>query len=69
MISNGKGFHYLAVSKLSPLLRGISSKTIEHYYCFDCIYSFKIKSKLESDKTICENTKYTSLINTKIHKM
>ena len=29
MISNGKGWHYLAVTKLSALLKGISSKIIK----------------------------------------
>ena len=33
MISNGEGLHYLTVKKLSALLRKISSKHVEDFYC------------------------------------
>ena len=36
MISNGKGWHYLAVTKLSPLLKGITLKRHDDSYSLNC---------------------------------
>ena len=33
MISNGEGLYYLAVKKLSALLRKITSKHVDDFYC------------------------------------
>ena len=50
MISNGEGlkaksegrrWDYLAVKKLSALLRGIVSKSNGYFYCLNCLYSFR----------------------------
>ena len=47
MISNGeKPWHYLAVKKLSPLLRGMTSKYYGHFYCLNYLL-------LESHKKVC----------------
>ena len=48
MIPNGEGWHYLAVKKLSALLRGITSKHISDFYCLHCLHSFRTKNRLES---------------------
>ena len=41
MISNAEiQWHYLAVKKLSPLLRGITSKHHGNFYCLNCFLSF-----------------------------
>ena len=49
MISNGeKQWHYLAVKKLSTLLRGIRSKNNGYSYCLNCLHSFRTKNKVES---------------------
>ena len=56
MIPNGKGrdaesegrWHYLAVTKLSALLREITSKNNGKFYGLNCLHSFRTKSKLES---------------------
>ena len=48
MVRNGVGcevksegqWHYLAVKKLSALLRGIISKHHGDFYCLNCLYSF-----------------------------
>ena len=37
-----KGWNYLAVKKLSTLLRGITSKHLGDFYCLNCRYSFRI---------------------------
>ena len=57
MISNREKLHYLAVKKISTLLRGIieSSKNNGGFYCLNCLdlnclNSFRTKSKLESHK-------------------
>ena len=48
MIQNEEkdGWHYLAVKKLSTLLRGI---TLKHgdFYCLNCLHSFRTESKLK----------------------
>ena len=50
MTPNGEGWHYLAIKKLSALLRGITSKNHGDFYCLNCVHSFGTKSKLESHK-------------------
>ena len=40
IISNGEKRHYLAVNKLSGLLRGITSKHHGDFYCLNCCHSF-----------------------------
>ena len=48
MIPNVEGWHYLAVKKLSALLRGITLKHQGDFFCLNCFHSFTIKNKLES---------------------
>ena len=43
MIPNGEGRHYLAVKKLSALLKGIRTKRKGDFYCLNCLYSNKRK--------------------------
>ena len=50
MIPKREHCHYLATKKLSALLRGIPSKHCGDFYCPNCLHSFRIKNKLESDK-------------------
>ena len=45
MIPNGQGWHYLAVKKLSTLLRGIATKNNSNFYCMNCHHSFRTKNK------------------------
>ena len=40
--------HYLAVKKLSELLRGITSKHNGDCYCLNCLYFLKTENKLKS---------------------
>ena len=53
--SNGEKWHYLAVKKLSALLRGITSKHHGDFYCLNYFHSFATGNKLQSDKRACEN--------------
>ena len=52
-------WHYLAVKKLSALLRGIKSKS---YNCLNCLRSFRTKNKIESHKRVCKNKDFCKVI-------
>ena len=71
MILNGEGWHYLAVKKLSGLLRRITSKNYCDFYFLDCLHSFAIKNKRESQKNVYENKDFCNIVmpseNTKIY--
>ena len=55
MISNGEKWHYLAVKKLSALLRGIISKHHGDFYRLNnCFHYFAKENKLQSHKRVCE---------------
>ena len=45
MISNGERWHDIAVTRLSALLRGISSNNEDGFYCLNCLHSFRTKKK------------------------
>ena len=62
MIPNGEGWPYLAVKKISALLRGITSKRVGDLYCFNCLHSFRIKSKHKSHKKVCENKDFCGVL-------
>ena len=55
MITNGKKFHYLAVSNLSALLQGNSSNHHEDFYCLYRFNSYTSKNKLKEHEEICNN--------------
>ena len=50
MIPNEEGCHYLAVKKLSALLREVTSKHPDDFYCLNCLHSFGTEKKRESHK-------------------
>ena len=62
MIPNGEKWYYLAVKKLSVLLRGITSKHYGDFYCLNCLHSFRTENKLESHKRVCENKGFCNII-------
>ena len=53
MITDGKKWHYLAVRKLSALLRGIASKHEEDFYCLNCFHSYRAKSRRVKNIKMC----------------
>ena len=55
MISDGKKYHYLAVTNLSGLLQGNSSNHEEDFYCLNCFNSYASKNKLKEHEEICNN--------------
>ena len=54
MIPNREGWHYLAVKKLSALLRGITSRHHGGFSCLNCLHSFTTKNKCKTHKKVCE---------------
>ena len=56
MIPNREG-HYLAVKRLSALLRGITTKTNGDFYCLNCLHSFLTKTKIEPRKKVSKKKK------------
>ena len=58
MIIDGKKWHYLAVRKLSAVLRGITSKHEGDIYCLNCFRSYSTKNKLKKHKDVYENHDY-----------
>ena len=47
MIPNEVGWQYLAVKKLSVLLRGVTSKLHTNFYSLNCLHSFVTANKRE----------------------
>ena len=60
MISNGEGWHYLAVKKLLALLGGSTCKYLQvprRIYSLNRLYSF-----FKSDKKLCENKYFCNVV-------
>ena len=55
LITDGTKWHYLAVKKLSALLRGITSKHDVNLYCLNCFHSFNRQEKLKKHKKVCKD--------------
>ena len=62
MIPTGEGWHYIAVKKLSALLRGITYNHHGDFYCFNCLHSFATENKLGFHKELCENKDFCHLV-------
>ena len=58
MITDGKKWHYLAVKRLSALLKGITSKHVRDFYCLNCFRAYTTENRLERHKNVCENHDY-----------
>ena len=52
MITDGKKWHYLAITNLSALLQGKSSNHHEDFYCLNCFNSYTTKNKLREHEEI-----------------
>ena len=55
MILNEEGWLYLAVKKVSALLRGIKSKNCGDFYCLNCLHPSSTENKRESHQKVCKN--------------
>ena len=58
MISDCEKWCYLAVTSLSALFRGITSKHDGDFYCLNCFQSYTTENKLKKHKKVCENNDY-----------
>ena len=50
-----EGWHYLAVKKLSALLRGITSKHDGDFHCLNCLHFFRVENKLKHHEKVSTN--------------
>ena len=57
-ITDSEKWHYLAVKRLSGLLRGVASNNNGDFYCLNCFCSYRTKNKLDLHKKVCENRDY-----------
>ena len=64
MIANKEkeGWHYLAVKKLSTLLRGITSKHDGDFYYLNSLHSFRTENKLKSHEKVCKNNIFYGIV-------
>ena len=58
MITDGEKWHYLAVKKVSSLLKGITSKDNGDFYCLNYFNPYSTKEKLKQHRNVCENHDY-----------
>ena len=58
MIIDGQKWHYLALKKLSRLLKGIASKHKGDFCCLNCFNSYSTKDKIKKHRHVCENHDY-----------
>ena len=58
MITNGEKWRYTAVTRLSGLLRGITSNHNGDFYCLNCFRVYTTKNKLAAHKKISKNHDY-----------
>ena len=58
MITDGKKWHYLAVKKLSALLRAITANNDGDFHCLNCFCSYNTKNKLKKQKNVHEHHDY-----------
>ena len=62
MITDGTGnWHYLAIKRISGLLRGITSNHNGDYYCLNCFQSYTTEKKLRKHEKVCENHDFCHL--------
>ena len=50
MITDGEKWHYIAVKRLSGLLRGITGNNNDDFYCLNCFHTYKTKNNLKHIK-------------------
>ena len=58
----GRRWHYLAVKKLSALLRGVKSKNNGNLYYLNYLHYFRTESKLESNKIVSQDKDFGNVM-------
>ena len=62
MITDGtSNWYYLAIKRISGLLRGITSNHNGDFYRLNCLHSYRAKSKLKKHEKICKNHDFCHL--------
>ena len=62
MIENDEGnWHYLAITTISGLLRGITLRNNGNFYCLNCFHSYSTENKLRKHEKICCDHKFCFL--------
>ena len=46
MITDGEKWHYIAVTRLSGLLGGVTGNNNSDFYCLNCFHAYRTKNKL-----------------------
>ena len=54
MVLDDKKWHYLIVTKLSTLSRGVTTDK-ENFYCLNCLHSFRVEIKVKQHEKVCKN--------------
>ena len=52
---------YLALKKLSALLRGITSKHVGDHYCLNCFHSYRTENEFKQNENVCKDHDYCCL--------
>ena len=52
------GWFFLAVERLSALLKGITSKRNGDFNYLNCFHVFRTKNKLKSHQKVCKNNDF-----------
>ena len=53
---------YLAVKRLSTLLRGITPKHHGEFYCLNCLHTFRAENKLKCHEKVCKNKDFCGIV-------
>ena len=64
IIPNEEWWHHITVKKILALLRRITSKRHDDFYCLNCLHSFRTKHKIELHKKLCENKYFYNIFMT-----
>ena len=62
MKPEGRRWHYLAVKKLSTLLREITSKHHGDFYYLNCLHCFRTENNLKSHEKVCKNKVFCGIV-------
>ena len=53
-------FKIMMIFKIIYLM--VINKINSHFYCLNCVHSFRTNSKLESHKKVCENKDFCNIM-------
>ena len=59
MTTDGKKYNYLAVKKLSVVLRVVTSNHNGDFYCLSCLHQYNTENKLKRHEKVCIDHDYS----------